>query len=330
MPRYARNGSVSLAYDVVGDGDRDILVTFGWIGSFQSALEHPAHARWLRRLGSFGRLIMWDKRGTGLSERLAADRLPTLEERMDDMRVVMDAAGSEQAAAVGISEGASLSAVFAASHPDRVTSLVLVGGFARMLEDDGYEWGAVGGAGGGIPPPRGRELGRQRRPPEAVGAERRGRPGRPRALEPHDGVRRDARNGHRLARDGRGDGHPRDPSRHQRADARPPPRGRPDRARRARPLPRRAHPGRALRGAPRRRPPLVDRGRRHPRRDRVLPHRRDDHLRAGPRAGHGDVHRHRGLHEAGRPSWATAAGATWPTRTIGPCGGCSSATAAAR
>ena len=141
MPRYARNGSVSLAYDVVGDGDRDILVTFGWIGSFQSALEHPAHARWLRRLGSFGRLIMWDKRGTGLSERLPADRLPTLEERMDDMRVVMDAAGSEQAAAVGISEGASLSALFAASHPDRVTSLVLVGGFARMLEDDGYEWG---------------------------------------------------------------------------------------------------------------------------------------------------------------------------------------------
>jgi class 3 adenylate cyclase/alpha-beta hydrolase superfamily lysophospholipase len=142
MPRYARNGSVSLAYDVVGDGERDILVTFGWIGSFQSALEHPAHARWLQRLASFGRVIMWDKRGTGLSERMPADRLPTLEERMDDMRVVMDAAGSERAAAVGISEGASLSAVFAASHPDRVTSLVLIGGFARTLADDDYEWGA--------------------------------------------------------------------------------------------------------------------------------------------------------------------------------------------
>src|SRR4051794_30878591 len=141
MPRYARNGNVSLAYDVVGDGERDILVTFGWIGSFQSALEHPAHARWLRRLATFGRVIMWDKRGTGLSERVPADRLPTLEERMDDMRVVMDAAGSERAAAVGISEGASLSAVFAATHPDRITGLVLVGGFARMLEDDDYEWG---------------------------------------------------------------------------------------------------------------------------------------------------------------------------------------------
>jgi class 3 adenylate cyclase len=141
MPRYARNGDVSLAYDVVGDGERDILVTFGWIGSFQSALEHPAHARWLQRLATFGRVIMWDKRGTGLSERVPADRLPTLEERMDDMRVVMDAAGSERAAAVGISEGASLSAVFAASHPDRVTGLVLVGGFARTLADDDYEWG---------------------------------------------------------------------------------------------------------------------------------------------------------------------------------------------
>jgi class 3 adenylate cyclase len=73
---------------------------------------------------------------------MPADRLPTLEERMDDMRVVMDAAGSERAAAVGISEGASLSAVFAASHPDRVTSLVLIGGFARTLADDDYEWGA--------------------------------------------------------------------------------------------------------------------------------------------------------------------------------------------
>jgi class 3 adenylate cyclase len=141
MPRYAHNGDVSLAYDVLGDGERDILVTFGWIGSFQSAVEHPAHARWIQRLATFGRVIMWDKRGTGLSERLPADALPTLEERMDDLRVVMDAAGSERAVAVGISEGASLSAVFAATHPDRVESLVLIGGFARTLDDDDYPWG---------------------------------------------------------------------------------------------------------------------------------------------------------------------------------------------
>ena len=143
MPRYARNGNVSLAYEVFGEGDSDILVTFGWVGSFQSAFDHPAHSRWIERLATFGRVIMWDKRGTGLSERLPADRLPTLEERMDDMRVVMDAAGSERAAAVGISEGASLSAVFAASHPERVERLILVGGFSRMLRDEGYEWGAT-------------------------------------------------------------------------------------------------------------------------------------------------------------------------------------------
>ena len=140
MPRYARNGDVSLAYDVFGEGERDILVTFGWIGSFQSAWDNPPHARWLERLGTFGRVIMWDKRGTGLSERLSPDRLPTLEERMDDMRVVLDAAGSERAVAFGISEGGALSALFAATHPDRASALIILGGFARSLYDDDYEW----------------------------------------------------------------------------------------------------------------------------------------------------------------------------------------------
>jgi class 3 adenylate cyclase len=140
MPRYARNGDVSLAYDVHGDGERDILVTFGWIGSFQSAWDNAAFARWMQRLGTLGRLILWDKRGTGLSERMPPDRLPTLEERMDDMRVVLDAAGSERAVALGFSEGVGLNVVFAASHPDRVSSLIAVGGFARTLYDDDYDW----------------------------------------------------------------------------------------------------------------------------------------------------------------------------------------------
>ena len=141
MPRYARNGEVSLAYDVIGDGERDILVTFGWVGSFQSAMEHPPHARWLERLARLGRLILWDKRGTGLSDRMPPDRLPTLEDRMDDLRVVLDAAGSERAVAFGISEGAALSATFAASHPDRVSALIVLGGFARLLRDEDYDWG---------------------------------------------------------------------------------------------------------------------------------------------------------------------------------------------
>jgi pimeloyl-ACP methyl ester carboxylesterase len=142
MPRYARNGDVSLAYDVHGDGERDILVTFGWIGSFQSAWDNAAFARWMQRLGTLGRLILWDKRGTGLSERMPPERLPTLEERMDDMRVVLDAAGSERAVALGFSEGVGLNVVFAASHPERVSSLIAVGGFARTLHDDDYDWAA--------------------------------------------------------------------------------------------------------------------------------------------------------------------------------------------
>ena len=127
MPRYARNGDVSLAYDVFGEGERDILVTFGWVGSFQSAWELPGARALAGAAGRrSGRVIMWDKRGTGLSERLPPDRLPTLEERMDDMRVVLDAAGSERAVAFGISEGGSLSALFAASHPERASGLIVL------------------------------------------------------------------------------------------------------------------------------------------------------------------------------------------------------------
>jgi class 3 adenylate cyclase len=140
MPRYVRNGDVSLAYDVFGQGERDILVTFGWVGAFQAAWDNPAHARWLERLGTLGRVILWDKRGTGLSDRLPANELPTLEERMDDMRVVLDEVGSEHTVLLGISEGASLSATFAATYPERTSALLLVGGFARTLYADDYPW----------------------------------------------------------------------------------------------------------------------------------------------------------------------------------------------
>ena len=310
MPRYARNGNVSLAYDVVGDGERDILVTFGWIGSFQSALEHPAHARWLERLGTFGRVIMWDKRGTGLSERLPADRLPTLEERMDDMRVVMDAAGSERAVAVG-HLGGRVAQRGVRRQPSRPRqSLVLVGGFARMLEDDDYEWGA---------PTEEAEAFRrrmERRWGDNAGLLKLWAPSvadDPVAQEHWNrmmvfgGTPATATAWLEMVEDT--DIRATLPAINvptlvlHRAD---------DRivAGRARALHGRAHPGRALRRAARRRPPLVDRRRRPPRRDRVLPDRHDHRLRARPRAGHGDVHRHRGLHHPGPPSWATAAGAT--------------------
>jgi pimeloyl-ACP methyl ester carboxylesterase len=139
--RYARNGDVSLAYEVFGQGERDIVVTFGWVGSYASAWDNPEHARWLERIGTLGRVIVWDKRGTGLSDRVPPERLPTMEERMDDLRAVLDAAGSERAVVFGISEGSSLSALFAATHPERVESLILYGGFARLVRSDDYPWG---------------------------------------------------------------------------------------------------------------------------------------------------------------------------------------------
>ncbi len=252
---------------------------------------------------------MWDKRGTGLSERLPADRLPTLEERMDDMRVVMDAAGSERAVALGISEGASLSTVFAATHPDRVASLVLIGGFARMQRTRTTRGARPRRRSESFNRRIGRDMGRQRRAPQAVGADRRRRPRRPGALESHDGVRRHAPATAaawlEMVRDT--DVRATLPAIKvptlvlHRTDDR-------DRPGRARPLPGRAHPGRPLRRAARLRPPLVDRRRRPPRRDRSLSHRQHHRLRAGPRARHGDVHRHRRLHHAsrgaGRPALA--------------------------
>ena len=139
--RYARNGDVRLAYRVASDGEPDILVTFGWVGSMESPWwDDPANARWMERLFSLGRVILWDKRGTGLSDRVAPDDLPTLEERMDDLRAVMDAAGSERAVLLGMSEGTVLSSLFAATYPERTEALALYGGAPRWVEGEDYPY----------------------------------------------------------------------------------------------------------------------------------------------------------------------------------------------
>ena len=96
--RYTKSGDLNIAYQVVGDGPLDLVYVPGWISNIELMWEEPGHARLLRRLASFSRLILFDKRGTGLSDAVPVDRLPTLEERMDDVRAVMDAAGSERAA----------------------------------------------------------------------------------------------------------------------------------------------------------------------------------------------------------------------------------------
>ena len=138
---FTRSGDLHIAYQVVGNGPRDLVYVAGWLSHIELAWEEPTLAAFLRRLASFSRLILFDKRGTGLSDRVPNDKLPTLEERMDDVRVVMDAVGSERAALFGISEGGPLSIVFSVTYPERTSALIAYGSYARWLRDDDYPWG---------------------------------------------------------------------------------------------------------------------------------------------------------------------------------------------
>ena len=141
--RYARTADgVSIAYAVVGDGPRDLIAVPGWVSHLEVAWEEPTLARFYERLATFSRLILFDKRGTGLSDRVPESRLPTLETRMDDLRTVCDAVGSSQAALLGVSEGAAMSLLFAATYPARTTAVVLFGGYARRLQAPDYPWGS--------------------------------------------------------------------------------------------------------------------------------------------------------------------------------------------
>jgi pimeloyl-ACP methyl ester carboxylesterase len=136
---YADSDGVSIAYQVHGEGDLDLVFVPGFVSHLELFWEEPATARMLRRLASFARLIIYDKRGQGLSDRLG--RPPTLEESTRDLHAVMDAAGSDRAALFGISEGGPMCALFAATHPDRVASVVLYGTWARLLEAEDYPVG---------------------------------------------------------------------------------------------------------------------------------------------------------------------------------------------
>jgi class 3 adenylate cyclase len=137
--RYTQSGDVTIAYQVIGSGPRDLLIVPGFISHLEQAWEDPSYARFLTRLASFSRLIRFDKRGTGLSDRLAG--IPTLEERMDDVRAVMDATGSISAALFGISEGGSMALLFAATYPERTSALILYGSIAKGSWAPDYPWG---------------------------------------------------------------------------------------------------------------------------------------------------------------------------------------------
>jgi pimeloyl-ACP methyl ester carboxylesterase len=141
--RYAKNGDVNIAYQVLGDGPLDLVLVLGWVQSFDPGWEIEPIRRFYERLASFSRLILFDKRGIGLSDRVALDDLPTLETRMDDMRAVMDAAGSERAAVMGHSEGGAMCALFAATHPERTQALVMASSAARTRWAPDYPLGAT-------------------------------------------------------------------------------------------------------------------------------------------------------------------------------------------
>jgi class 3 adenylate cyclase len=139
--RYAKSGNVHIAYQVVGDGPIDLLFVHGWISHIEHLWEEPSVARFLGRLASFSRLILLDKRGTGLSDPVPLDELPNLEDRMDDVRAVLDAVGSTRAALLGTSEAGALNILFAATYPERTAALLLLNSYARLAWSDDYPWG---------------------------------------------------------------------------------------------------------------------------------------------------------------------------------------------
>jgi len=139
--QYAKSGDVHVAYQVWGDGPLNLVFVPGWISHVELMWEEPASARFLERLGAFATVAFFDKRGTGLSDPVPVHELPTLEQRMDDARAVMDAAGMEKAALRGISEGGAMGVLFAATYPERTAALVLYGCWAHMVRTQDYPWG---------------------------------------------------------------------------------------------------------------------------------------------------------------------------------------------
>jgi len=138
---YTRSGDVNIAYQVVGSGPIDLVFVMGWVSHLEYFWNEPSFARFLSRLASMSRLILFDKRGTGLSDPVPVHELPTLEQRMDDVRAVMEAAGSDRAVLLGVSEGGPLCSLFAATYPEKTEALIMIGSYARRLRDLDYPWG---------------------------------------------------------------------------------------------------------------------------------------------------------------------------------------------
>jgi class 3 adenylate cyclase len=136
--RYAKSGDGDVAYQVTGDGSRDLVIVPGFVSHVEHCWTHPPYERFMRQLGSFARVTVFDKRGTGLSDPLLG--APSLEQRTDDVLAVMSARNLERAALMGISEGAGIATLFAAMYPERVDALILYAGFERGVSAPDYPW----------------------------------------------------------------------------------------------------------------------------------------------------------------------------------------------
>ncbi|HYI95024.1 MAG TPA: alpha/beta fold hydrolase, partial [Bryobacteraceae bacterium] len=137
---YVDSGGTTIAYQVIGEGPIDLVFVMGWVSHLEYFWTEPRFARFLQRLSSFTRVILFDKRGTGLSDRVPLDRLPTIEQRMEDVHAVMDKVGSQRAIICGVSEGGCMSAVFAATYPERAAALIMIATYARRIWAPDYPW----------------------------------------------------------------------------------------------------------------------------------------------------------------------------------------------
>lgn len=139
--KYARSGKVNIAYQIIGEGPIDLILVAGWVTNVEEMWNLPELAAWLNQLSQFSRLIIFDKRGTGLSDRVETGRLPGITQRMQDLKAIVEAAGSKQVAVLGLSEGGPLATLFAVEYPELATHLILYGSYARWIPDAEYPWG---------------------------------------------------------------------------------------------------------------------------------------------------------------------------------------------
>lgn len=137
--KYARSGEINIAYQVIGEGDLDLIFVPGFFSHVLVGWEEPRLAGFLRRLASFSRLVVFDKRGTGMSDPIT--KMPTQRDRVEDIRAVMDATGVERGGLFGVSEGGTLCSVFAATYPDRASALVTFGAAAKVMRSPDWPWG---------------------------------------------------------------------------------------------------------------------------------------------------------------------------------------------